>query len=295
MKHTFFIMPRTDLAYETVASHEENDGILFSEMSYGRFTVSSMSIISEEAEKKTGKPRGSYHTIFAGHTQNLADDEREVLKDLIASLLSEASGINISNDSTILIAGLGNRCLTADAVGPLVVDKVTVTRELKYGNSELFRKLGCACISAIAPGTAAQTGIEAADIISGAVNTVSPDVVIVVDALAARSCSRLATTLQISDTGIAPGSGIGNTRTPITKETIGVPVISLGIPTVVDSSSLVYDLLESSGIAHQNVDPEFSRVLNNSHSFYVSPKDIDVTVEDVSSLIAAAIDRLAGF
>lgn len=295
MKHTFFIMPRTDLAYETVASHEENDGILFSEMSYGRFTVSSMSIISEEAEKKTGKPRGSYHTIFAGHTQNLADDEREVLRDLIASLLSEASGINISNDSTILIAGLGNRCLTADAVGPLVVDKVTVTRELKYGNSELFRKLGCACISAIAPGTAAQTGIEAADIISGAVNTVSPDVVIVVDALAARSCSRLATTLQISDTGIAPGSGIGNTRTPITKETIGVPVISLGIPTVVDSSSLVYDLLESSGIAHQNVDPEFSRVLNNSHSFYVSPKDIDVTVEDVSSLIAAAIDRLAGF
>ncbi len=295
MKHTYYTVPRTDLAYEAVATHEKNDGILFSERSHGRFNVSSMSIISEEAEKKTGKPRGSYHTVFAGQTQNLTDDEREALKDLIASLLSEASGININGNSTLLIAGLGNRSLTADAVGPLVVDKVTVTRELKYSNGELFRKLECACISAVAPGTAAQTGIEAADIIAGAVRTVSPDAVIVVDALAARSCSRLATTLQISDTGIAPGSGIGNTRTPITKETIGVPIISLGIPTVVDSSSLVYDILESSGITHQNVDPDLSRVLNNSRSFYVSPKDIDVTVEDVSSLIAAAIDRLAGF
>ncbi len=294
MKTPLNTAPRTDLAYEAAAPHRADDGIVFNDRNAGGFTVSSMTILTDTASRKTGKPKGRYHTVFTGQTHMLAEEDRNALCDLVTSILREAVGISISSDSTLLIAGLGNRSLTADAVGPLAVDGITVTRELKYGNRRLFESLGCASVSAIAPGTAAETGIEAADVIRGAVKTVSPDAVIVIDALAARSCSRLATTIQISDTGIAPGSGIGNTRTPITEETVGSPVIALGVPTVVDSSSLVYDALESGGVSGEHISPELRSVLENSHSFYVSPKDIDVTVKDVSSLIAASIDRLAG-
>ena len=132
-----------------------------------------------------------------------------------------------------------------------------------------------------------QTGIETLELLQGAVDCVKPDLILAVDALAARSCDRLASTLQISDAGIAPGSGVGNHRAPITREAMGVPVIALGVPTVVNSATLVYDALEQAGI--EEIGAPLQRVLKNGKSFFVSPKDSDVVTEEASRLLSDAI------
>ena len=144
-------------------------------------------------------------------------------------------------------------------------------------------------LSAISPGVLGETGIETLELIRGAVRSVRPDLVIAVDALAARSCSRLATTVQISDSGIVPGSGIGNHRTAITMETLGVPVISVGVPTVVVSSTLVWDALREAGI--DEVSSTLRAVLDNGKRFFVSPKESDLISDAVSELLAGAISE----
>lgn len=145
------------------------------------------------------------------------------------------------------MAGLGNRYIASDAIGPLAVRDITVTRHIKELDPALFGSLGSATVSAIAPGVIRQTGIEAVEIIRGAAENVSPGLIIAIDALAAKSIDRLAVTVQLSDTGIAPGSGIGNARKAIDRATLGIPVISVGVPTVVDSSTLIYDMLNLAG------------------------------------------------
>ena len=143
-------------------------------------------------------------------------------------------------------------------------------------------------LSALSPGVLGQTGIETLELLRGTVRSVRPDVMVVVDALAARSCERLASTVQISDTGISPGSGVGNHRAAINRETVGIPVIVLGVPTVVNSSTLVYDALEQAGI--HEISPPLRHVLENGKSFFVSPKESDVITEAVSGLLSSAIN-----
>ena len=138
------------------------------------------------------------------------------------------------------------------------------------------------------PGVLGQTGIETVELIRGAVENAGPDVVLAIDALAARSCERLAATVQLSDNGINPGSGIGNHRKAICRETVGVPVIALGVPTVVNSATLVYDALRQAGI--EEIRPELRQVLENGRSFFVSPKESDVITDRISDLIADAVD-----
>ena len=199
------------------------------------------------------------------------------------------SGKEINNDFCILVAGLGNLDITADSVGPLTAKKITVTRHLRNMAPQIYEDLGVCEISAFLPGVLGQTGIETLELIRGAVENSEPDIVIAVDALAARSCERLATTVQLSDSGINPGSGIGNLRKAISYETLGVPVISLGVPTVVDSSTLVYEALMKAGI--DDVGEDLRSVLENGKSFFVTPKESDVISDGISTILAESITR----
>lgn len=186
------------------------------------------------------------------------------------------------------MAGLGNRFITPDSIGPRTADLVTVTNHAR-GEAHLFSLLGCARVSAFSPGVLGQTGFEAASLITEAAKAADADAILAVDALAARSTARLAATIQISDTGIRPGSGIGNCRTAITREKVGIPVIALGVPTVVDSATLVWDALEQAGI--RDPSRELRQVLDNDRSFIVSPKESDVIADTVAELLSGAINR----
>lgn len=282
---------RTDLALE--CSPSEKTG---SRRDYrrGEFVCTEL-IISPEEEKDYGKKAGRYVTMSPGKLW-LWDDDRserfaEALAEEITHFVEDAVGRSISSETSVLVCGLGNRFITPDALGPQTLDKLTVTRHM-MGSGGIFDSLGCSRISAIAPGTLGQTGIEALGLLRGAIAASEPEAVIVVDALAARSTERLSTTVQLSDTGICPGSGIGNARQEISRETVGVPVIALGVPTVVDSSTLVYDVLEQAGIGE--LSDEITQVLEGGRNFFVSPKECDIIIDGVSELLASAIEKAFG-
>ncbi len=289
---------RTDLAIETDIDRETAVGVRFDEYERDSIPVSVLTVMPGDGEKNAGRPAGTYMTVTAKKPWLWEDERRDALVSLLSSLISDAinsaSGDRPHPDFPILICGLGNRAMTADAIGPKVADAVTVTAQLSIERRDLYERLGCCRVTSMAPGVAAATGIEAADVVRGIADTVRPSVIILIDALAARSCSRLASTIQIADTGISPGSGIGNRRRALTAETIGIPVVTVGVPTIVDSSTLVYDALETGGITLGDSDDELRRVLDEGRSFFVTPKDSDVVTEEMSRLIADALDLLCG-
>ncbi len=290
---------RSDLACECLPSEEKNlQGAVFSNESLAGFCVSRLEIQTEEAERELGKPRGRYISIDGGKLNRLSASQREALVRILAGeLRGTATRLTkkVPDGSFgVFVAGLGNIELTADAIGPKTVRLLTATRHLQEHDDGLFRRLGCSSLSALAPGVLGQTGIETLELLQGAVRSVRPDVVIVVDALAARSCARLAATVQIGDVGISPGSGVGNRRAAITEKTLGVPVIAVGVPTVVNSATLVYDALHEAGVTH--FDESLRGVLENGRSFFVSPKESDVITEEVAHILSGAISQafLAG-
>lgn len=286
MVNTEFI--RTDLASEAkeAANIENIRGISYRESEVNGVKVSDMKITSEEGSAIIGKPVGRYITVECKKSWLLSDGEKEnvisALSDYITELVPEG-------DKTVLVAGLGNRDVTPDSLGPRTVDGLIVTRHVKEYDQRLFDSIGQEEVAAFAPGVVGQTGIETLELIRGAVERVKPDVVIAVDALAARSVDRLGSTLQLSDTGISPGSGIGNRRREINRTSIGVPVIAIGVPTVVDSSTLVYDALAKAGI--EDIDAPLKKVLENGRSFFVSLKESDVAVAESAALISSALNR----
>ncbi len=218
-------------------------------------------------------------------------------RTLADELVAMAEGVlrrPVDTDTRVLVAGLGNPDMTADAVGPLTARGVTATRHLRQWNAEMYASLECCEISAIAPGVLGQTGIESGEMIRGAVEHVKPHLLIAVDALAARSCSRLAGTVQLSDGGIGPGAGVGNHRMTIDVESMGCPVIGVGIPTVVDSATLVYDALSKANGGEADISPALREVLEEGRSFVVSPKDCDRITEISCRVLARAIDLAFG-
>ncbi len=287
---------RTDLAIEAEIDRSGAPGVQIDEYERDGIQVFSLSVTGEEGKRSAGRPEGNYVTVTAKRPWLWDDDRRTALVSLLSDLISDAvrsaSGQAPAPDLSVLVCGLGNRSLTADAVGPLAADGVTVTARLRDERPELYRELGCCRVYSVAPGVAAATGIEAADVLRGIAATVSPSVIILIDALAARSCERLASTIQIADTGICPGSGIGNKRREITKSSVGIPVVTIGVPTVVDSSTLVYDALEAGGVDLANGAEELRAVLENGRSFFVTPKESDVVTKEMSRIISEAIDMM---
>ena len=236
-------------------------------------------IQNKKGERSLGKPKGSYITIEAG---DLSSNDGSFHKEMSEALFLNLRQL-LGKRKKILIAGLGNANVTADSLGPKVVNNLCITRHLqKEGIGKYQFEL-----SAIAPGVMAQTGIETSEILESLAAKIKPDVLIAIDALAARSSSRLNKTIQISDTGIAPGSGVGNHRNEITEHTIGVPVFAIGVPTVISVPAIIHDLFGEQPVenGYENIDEEFI-------SMHVTPKNIDESMKRSSYTISEGINHL---
>jgi len=283
---------RTDLAAENYASETsgKEKGIIFREFEKNGLPVSYLEITSDEGSKCIGKPIGRYYTITTGRIWYAGEEEleraSEVIAEIIRSLLPDTSL------GCVLICGLGNRSITSDALGPVCVSRINVTRHIRTLNPQLYESLAGGETAAFSPGVIGQTGVETGELICGVCDRIKPSAVIVIDSLAARASERLCSTVQLSDSGISPGSGVGNHRAPINRETVGVPVIALGVPTVVDSSTLVYDALEKAGI--DDPGENLRAVLENGRNFFVSLKECDIAVESLASLAASSINIALG-
>lgn len=284
---------RTDLAAEIYEKEgERTPGVEQTEEEFSGGKICRTEIFDEDAAKQLGKPIGKYIIVECKNIQYLTNEESDGLAQLLAEELRKLTenllGKTPDTELRVLAVGLGNAELTVDAIGPMTVSKLTATRHLQSYDPELYHALECSSLATLTPGVLGQTGIEALEILRSAVDSIHPDLILAIDALTAGSCQRLVSTVQLSGVGIVPGSGVGNHRGAITLETVGVPVISIGVPTVVDSSTLVYDALELANI--EVIDDSLRKVLENGRSFFVAPKDSDVLVSHFAKLLSRSIE-----
>lgn len=289
---------RTDLALETTERFaEENTEIRgvevheeYDEEKDVRTTV--VKIVTENGAKSMGRPQGTYITIEAPELSTPDEDYHREISEEISTHLRKL--IDLEKEKSVLVIGLGNAAITADALGPQVVDNLLMTRHIikEYGLRGIKHKK-MHRISGIAPGVMAQTGMETAEIVQGIVSETKPDVVVAIDALAARSVRRISRTIQITDTGIHPGSGVGNHRNGLTEENLQVKVIGIGVPTVVDAATIVHDsmahLLDTLEETEQK---EFldEMIAPNLYSMFVTPKDVDETIKYLSFTISEGLN-----
>ncbi len=282
--------PRTDLACERMRADTALDGIDYREEEREGCRISRLAVTSREGAESIGKPEGNYVTMTFAPLWEVDDGALSALSHTLSGLLLEFCGALTEKVTSVLVVGLGNRYITSDAIGPDSIREMFATRHLKLEDPALFARFTDIELSLLAPGVMAQTGIETQALVASAKDAVSPDLILAIDALAARSTERLATTIQLSDTGIRPGSGIGNARRALDRESLGVPVIAIGIPSVVDSATLVYDAFEKAGIADGDIPEPLRRVLTEGTSFFVSPRQSDVVTEKAARLVADAVN-----
>ncbi len=280
---------RTDLAVEAKQLWEECaeettklEGVKAEDYKREGLSVTKVEILNEKGAEELGKPVGTYVTV---ELSGLGRGGEDAFRSAVEAVSSEIrSLLGISESAVALVIGLGNWHITPDAIGPKTVENTMVTKHLCDRMPEMFGRFRP--VSALSPGVLGQTGLESAQVIKGVRDELLPDCVIVIDALASRNLSRLCSTVQITDTGIIPGSGIGNARAAINRETLGVPVVAVGVPTVVDVATLASDLIEQSGGGE--VSPEvFSRF---SGGMIVTPKEIDEKVTDISKILGYSIN-----
>lgn len=291
---------RTDLAVEVRESfprdHVEVKGVVLNKEHFkkGDIYVTTVNIKDEKGSKAMKKPCGVYVTVESPELLN-PEESHDAVVDKVCEIMEEMCGE--LQDAPILVIGLGNREITSDSLGPKVVEALIVTRHLHREFGDDFagdEKYGV--VSALAPGVMAQTGMEASEVVHGLVKQTKPGLVIVLDALAARSLSRLCTTIQLTDTGISPGSGIGNHRREISKQSLGVPVIAIGVPTVVDAGTIISDHLETvlqkQGYSEREVDCFMREVLGEEmQDVFVTPKNIDESVNIIGRDLADVLNR----
>ena len=304
---------RTDLALEARESYGEDDirirGVKIQEEedTENEIYTTVVKIETENGAKAMGKPVGTYITLEAPNLSEPDEDYHREVSEAVSRHLRQLMG---GNNRAVLIVGLGNREVTPDALGPNVVNNLHITRHIfrEFGKA-FFETEGESLVSAVVPGVMAQTGMETLEIIRGIVKETEPELVIAIDALAARSTRRLNRTIQITDTGINPGSGVGNHRQGINREILGIPVIAIGVPTVVDAATIVNDTMENLVEAmdrtekmqqlggmlgtlnkaekYQLIQELISPQLN---TMFVTPKDIDDTVKRLSYTISEGLN-----
>lgn len=295
---------QTDLAVEAHESYVgdgENtpSGVQVDVKEFGDIKRTLVKITTAKAEKMLDKKRGSYITIEYGKLQFMSDENREKLTELvefeIEKLLDKK---RVSVDGDVLVVGLGNDDITPDAIGPLTVSKLDVTRHL-FGYLPQKITDTMRSVSALAPGVLGTTGIETQEIIQAVTEKTQPAAVIAIDALASRSMERLGRTIQIADTGIHPGSGVGNKRKGLDFESLGVPVIAVGVPTVADAATVADDAVAAvlSHIATTDIDENkrynFVKSVMGSEAanMMVTLKEIDLIVNDISEILADGMNR----
>ena len=278
---------RTDLALEAEAIWREGApagsapaGVRAERVKRGSFAVTTVEVLDARGEAALGKPKGKYVTVeldaLIRREENAFPEACALLADTLRALLPLAPG------DACLVVGLGNREITPDAVGPDAVDCVMVTRHLTQQLPEDFGAFRPVC--AVCSGVLGTTGIESSALVRAVAETVRPAAVVAIDALASREPARLCRTVQIADTGIVPGSGVGNARAALNRETLGLPVVAVGVPTVVDAATLTLDLAARSGVSP---DPA---AFGEAGGMIVTPREIDKNVRDVAKLIGYALN-----
>lgn len=290
---------RTDLALEVRESfpqdEEEVEGVCLFEGEYaeGMIGVTTVEIRNEHGAQSMGKPQGTYITLEFKEGSETASVELqdEMVQILSDTLLEMAERLLQKQDRhCYFVTGLGNRFATPDSLGPYVVEHINVNRHLQE-EDEREENLICAVV----PGVMAQTGLETGEILGGIIERSKPDLLIVVDALATRSIHRLCRTIQITDTGILPGAGVGNHRFPINQETMGIPVIAIGVPTVVEANTIVLETMEEVLQKEQFNEQEISTFLDGIsrqviNNLFVTPKDIEAQISQIGEIIAKGIN-----
>lgn len=304
---------RTDLALEAKESFEEDDvkirGVRVEEEEDKELEIRTTTVVieTENGAKTMGKPVGTYITMEA---PNMSVPDEDYHREISRVLAGHVRSLMGEEEQSVLVVGLGNRDVTPDALGPHVVNNLRITRHVikEYGKMNL-EEGQTHMTSAIVPGVMAQTGMETLEIIRGVVEETKPTLVIVIDALAARSTRRLSRTIQITNTGINPGSGVGNHRNGINAQCLGVPVIAIGVPTVVDAATIVNDTMENLvesmdhseqiknlggalGTLNRVEKQQMIRELISPHlnTMFVTPKDIDETVKRISYTISEGLN-----
>ncbi|MDR1913666.1 MAG: GPR endopeptidase [Clostridiales bacterium] len=310
----FHFSVRTDLALEArelqeVEKDESDSGVDVTEeiFSEGKIRVTWVKILNEKGASAMGKPIGNYITI---ESQSMKEHDLETHEDIIKIMVDQLAKLRpLKKNASILLVGLGNWNVTPDALGPKVISKVLVTRHLS-GHMPEELEGHVRPVSAISPGVMGLTGIETGEIIRGVTERIKPDLVIAIDALAARRTSRINATIQISDTGVNPGAGVGNKRMKLSEETLGTPIIVIGVPTVVDAATLVNDTMDAmldSMVAQAPKGSQFFEMLSTlaqeekyhliteilnpyTGNMFVTPKEVDSVIERLSNIIANAIN-----
>lgn len=274
---------RTDLAVEAIENHKSAAALPHvrqSDRMLEGFAIHEVRILSEDAAREIGKPQGRYLTLELDALIRREEDAFPRACKALSTLLREL--LPRPNDGPVLIAGLGNRMITPDAIGPQTADHVIATRHLIAQSPDIFADWRP--VSALAPGVLGQTGVETGEVICGVLDRVRPAAVIAVDALAAGRLSRLLRTVQLADTGITPGAGVGNARAALNEETLGVPVIAVGVPTVVDGATLAHEISSQLG------QPACEALDDLSQPVMITTRDIDREVADISRMIGYAVN-----
>lgn len=301
---------RTDLAieaHEVVTEKEELPGVSVEEEGDEEINISRVSITTEEAAKRMGKEMGSYLTLEIPGLRNKDTALQEKVIKVFYKELQKMLALN--GDKNVMVIGLGNWNVTPDALGPRVVKELFITRHIMQMKPEILGE-GYRSVCALSPGVLGITGIETSEIIRGVVEQIKPDMIVAIDALAASRLERLNTTIQVADTGVIPGSGVKNRRLGINKETMGIPVFGIGVPTVVDAVTIAGDTMQKMADNLKTESPQGNVFYNSvkkmnwrekkdvisdvmepySGDLIVTPKEIDTLVEDISLVVAASLD-----
>ena len=303
---------RTDLALERRDIYQKNnslkeiDGIESTEEQINdNIKVSRVKITNQNGEKAIGKPIGNYITIDVKKLKVATEDDIQKTAETLTNELKKIIDMHTDKQGDILIVGLGNIYVTPDALGPKVINEIDVTRHIiKY--LPQYVEEGTRPVSAISPGVLGTTGIETVEILKGIVDNTKPKLLIVIDALASRSIERISSTIQISDTGIVPGAGVGNTRQEISQGSLGIPEVAIGIPTVVELATLVSDGIDIfidrlqekaesneylNKLQQEDKYEEVKEALNvGEYNMIVTPKEIDDLIEDMNDIVARGIN-----
>lgn len=300
---------RTDMAVERNDMYKKQngqiDGVEVQNEEKENIKITRVKITNEEGEKALNKPKGNYITLDIKNIKTIDNEQIEKISDNLAEELRNIIKEHISDTEDILIVGLGNLYVTPDALGPKVVPEIEITRHmLEYMPKAMPEDTRP--VSAISPGVLGTTGIETMEILKGIVENVKPKMLIVIDALATRSIERISSSIQIADTGIVPGAGVNNTRKEISQKTLGIPVIALGIPTVVDLASITNDCIDLfienlqqkamsndylNKLREQDNYEEIKEALvPKDYNMIVTPKEIDKLIENMSKIVATGIN-----
>ena len=271
----------SDLACERRRADLDVEGIMMQRERRGDFLWERISVTSDEGAASIGRPKGRYDTLTLPRMESLDDEEIYDAAEEIARELCLLCDTNEIYPGRILVVGLGNGNLTPDSIGPKTAELVNATMHVKNCDERLFNRLECSEIAVLTPGVSAFSGMDAAEVVTALCQKIRPDVIFAVDSLAAKDAGRLGKTIQISDTGIFPGSGIGNTRAALDEQSLGITVISLGVPTVINADVFLSDARQDAA-------------KNDGDGLFVSPKDIDSIAQNSARIIATGINQAFG-